>query len=85
MTHRLGWPFFCDPIMCEWVTCPPPCGKRFQRPVGAKYAECLACQTANRLRDADIKPDDPELATAAAWNGDAQRNSGIPTTEGRAA
>lgn len=61
------------------------CPARFVRLVGATYTDCLACQTATRLRDAGITHDDPALVTVRAWNAGAQRKAGIPTTEGHAA
>jgi hypothetical protein len=56
-------------IRTEWAVCQkPPCGKRFQRPIGETYATCLSCQTAERLTAAGITPDDPGLRAIAIHN-----------------
>ena len=44
------------------------CGDPFRRAKRATYTACLGCQTARRLADAGIAPDDPVLRTWAAWN-----------------
>jgi hypothetical protein len=74
MSHRLGWPPFCDPVWCEWVLCP--CGQKFQRLAGETCVTCLSCQTAERLTAAGIEPGDPALVTIRAFNAEAQRKAG---------
>jgi hypothetical protein len=70
-------------IRTEWALCS--CGRRFQRPAGETYTTCLSCQTTERLTDAGISPDDPALATIAAFNAEARHKAGTGTENGRAA
>jgi hypothetical protein len=79
MSHKLGWPPFCDPIWCDWVLCP--CGARFQRPADEAYTDCLSCRTAERLTAEGVRPDDPALAAIAAYNAEAQRKAGVLSDE----
>lgn len=67
MSYRNG------PVLSEQVQCS--CGTRFQRPAGETYTTCLSCQTTERLTGAGIRPDDPALATIAAFNAEAQRKA----------
>lgn len=74
MTHRLGF-HPAEPFLAEWVTCT--CGSRFQRPAGARYRECLGCQTASRLKAAGITGSDPAFKAIRDWNAGARRRAGI--------
>ena len=67
MSHRLG------PFATEWAQCS--CGRKFQRLAGETYTTCSSCQTTERLTGAGIRPDDPALATIAAFSAEARRKA----------